>query len=352
MNLILPIAGGSTRFGSDKPKFLLTHPSGNTMLYEAVRGLGLDNFKYVYVVIREDIYKKYKLNSFLRDQFKDKRFKQIIIKETTSQAHTVAQALRSIRSKDCFVVKDCDNFFKIDTSKLLGGNFICYGLLNEYQNVNAGNKSYISISENGKIENIVEKKVISASFCAGAYAFENPGDFLKSFETLASHKVEGEVYLSDIVFNMLLTTNFEAVKVNQYLDWGTQNDWDKFRSSYATYFVDIDGVLFKSSSRFTEPYWGTTGPLENNIKAINALYDSGRAHIILTTARAALAKNATMSQLDKYGVRYHEVIFGLPHAKRVVVNDFSDSNKYKTAESINIRRDSDDLSSYLWKDSP
>ncbi|MEJ7682686.1 MAG: hypothetical protein WKG06_33480 [Segetibacter sp.] len=33
-----------------------------------------------------------------------------------------------------------------------------------------------------------------------------------------------------------------------YSDWGTIEDWDRFKRSYATLFVDLDGTLVKNSS--------------------------------------------------------------------------------------------------------
>jgi len=346
MNLILPVAGGSTRFSSGKPKFMLTHPSGNTMLFESIQGLDLSRFKNIYIVFREDTYKAFKLQNFVSEQFGGKKFKEIIISNTTSQAHTVAQALKHIGDESPFFVKDCDNFFKTDIPAE-SNNFICYGSLKEYDSINPGNKSYVSISDKGAVENIVEKRIIGDSFCVGGYAFESPAQFIDGFNALSARKTKGEIYISDIVFRLLLKNEFLAIKVDDYIDWGTQKDWDLFREKHATYFVDIDGVLVKNSAKFTHPRWGESDPILENIKTINELYLSGKSRIILTTSRSK--SDATLKQLKKHGVLYHDIIFNLPHAKRILINDFSTTNKYRTAEAINIERDSNNLSSYLWK---
>ena len=42
-------------------------------------------------------------------------------------------------------------------------------------------------------------------------------------------------------------------------------------------------------------------------------------------------------------IKYHQLIMGLPHAKRLLINDFSETNSFPTAEAINIYRNSSDL---------
>ena len=43
----------------------------------------------------------------------------------------------------------------------------------------------------------------------------------------------------------------------------------------------------------------------------------------------------------------YEVITDLPHASRVLINDFSNSNPYPTSQAINLVRDSNNLGDYL-----
>ena len=45
MNLIVPIAGASSRFPDMKPKWMLTHPRGNMMVVEAVKGLEFEDLE-------------------------------------------------------------------------------------------------------------------------------------------------------------------------------------------------------------------------------------------------------------------------------------------------------------------
>jgi hypothetical protein len=43
---------------------------------------------------------------------------------------------------------------------------------------------------------------------------------------------------------------------------------------------------------------------------------------------------------------FDNLIMGLPHAKRYLINDFSPSNPFPTSVSINIERNKDNLVNY------
>lgn len=82
---------------------------------------------------------------------------------------------------------------------------------------------------------------------------------------------------------------------------------------------DIDGVICKTNGL----NYRNSKPIKKNIKKINDLYNQG-FYIKLFTARymglsnniisIATKKNkkVTVPQLKKWGVKYHEVIFGKP----------------------------------------
>lgn len=78
--------------------------------------------------------------------------------------------------------------------------------------------------------------------------------------------------------------------------------------------VDIDGVLAEAAA---PPDYAHARPLPVNIARVNALYDAG-CEIVLFTARGSMTgedwRAATRAQLERWGVRYHELRFGKPHA--------------------------------------
>ena len=104
---------------------------------------------------------------------------------------------------------------------------------------------------------------------------------------------------------------FLTKKVENYLDWGTVEDWNRFKRSYATLFLDIDGTLVINSSSHFPPYIGNTKPLKSNIEIINFLYMSGKFQIILTTSRKEKFRKLTEKQLKKEGVPYDKLIMNL-----------------------------------------
>ena len=93
------------------------------------------------------------------------------------------------------------------------------------------------------------------------------------------------------------------------------------------YCVDIDGTICTPT---VGRDYHKAEPWQDRIKVLNKLYDEGN-HIIYFTARAMgrfsgyshsiAAKKAeevlfdlTKQQLDEWGVKYHELIMGKPHA--------------------------------------
>ena len=122
---------------------------------------------------------------------------------------------------------------------------------------------------------------------------------------------------------------FSHSEVADYIDWGTVKEWCAYTNLYSTVFVDLDGMLVYNSSQYGQPRWGQTEGIRPNIDAINYLYDSGKVDIIVTTSRKEHFREATIEQLKSVGLKYHKIIFELPHARRIVINDYSPSNPFK-----------------------
>lgn len=75
------------------------------------------------------------------------------------------------------------------------------------------------------------------------------------------------------------------------------------------YCFDIDGVICDTKGMDYE----NAVPKEDNIKKINTLYEQG-IYIKMYTGRGAVSRidwrGVTEKQLDNWGVKYHELIFG------------------------------------------
>ena len=77
------------------------------------------------------------------------------------------------------------------------------------------------------------------------------------------------------------------------------------------------------------------------------MYNTGKVRIIITTSRKSAYKKVTINQLEKQGIKYHDIIFDLLHCERVLVNDYSKTNSYPTAKSCNLFRNSKQLEDLL-----
>ena len=80
-----------------------------------------------------------------------------------------------------------------------------------------------------------------------------------------------------------------------------------------TYCFDIDGTLCEQAVND----YSVARPFLDRIARVNELFDDGHK-IVLFTARGSRSgvdwREKTIMQLDDWGLRYHELILGKPHA--------------------------------------
>lgn len=345
------MAGKSSRFPDMRPKWMLTHPATNRfMVHESISGLNLNFFDKIYFVCLKEHEEKYKFLKGFEDELKDMELaypkSEVILldEQTSSQPETVALAIKKRNINGFILIKDSDNYFeyKFDSTN----NQVCFFDLNNIDHINARTKSYIHLDTNNIINNIVEKKVISSTFCVGGYGFESALHFLKYYEEVK--KLEGEAYISHIIYEMMLDSKaFRGVETKSFVDWGTLEDWNKYKSDFKVLFMDLDGTLVENSSIHFPPLIGTGTPLSKNIEYLKKQYSSGKIKVIITTSRPESYKDITVKELNKHGIPYDQLIMGLPHCQRVLVNDFSKSNPYPSCDGINVPRNSDNLQEYF-----
>jgi len=348
--LIITAAGLSARFEGLKPKWMLTHPKGDWMLVEALKGINFDEVDKICFGFSKQIVDKYDCYEAILlciDQLGIREKTEIVYlnKQTKNQPETVYEVAKQFNIKGQIIIKEIDNYFKCNIED---GNYMCYYDLNNTVKINPSNKSYITI-ENDIITDIVEKKVVSSTFGCGSYSFADADEYCKYFEDLSNWtKNDKNLFLSDIIKKMIENgVEFKPYEVEDYIDWGTKEDWFSYVRRYKTLFVDLDGTLVKSSGKHTSPYWGETEAIKENVDFINKLYNTGKVYIIITTARDKSAKEVTLQQLKREDIKYHDIILGLPHSNRTVINDFGTSSPYPTCDAVNIVRDSKELERFL-----
>lgn len=344
------MGGKSSRFPGMRPKWMLTHPMTNRfMVTEAISGINLDFFDTIYFVFLSEHEKKYQFyNGFVSEleecNLKDKSKILFLNEQTNSQSETVYNAIQLAAIEGFVFIKDSDGYYECNLIE--ENNQIAFFDLNDMDNINARTKSYIELDINGLVTNIVEKKVISSTFSVGGYGFKNAQEFCSAYEKIKD--LEGECYISNVIFEMILSgSKFTGLLTSNFKDWGTIDSWNNYKSQYQCLFVDIDGTLVTNSSIHFPPYVGNGSSLKNNIDYLRKLYDSGKVRIILTTSRPHHMRDLTIAEMKDKGIPYDELITGLPHCRRVLINDFAKSNPYPSCSAINIPRNSDNLVDYL-----
>ena len=318
------------------------------MVTEAISGLNLDFFDNIYFICLQQHEDKYQFMKGFVSELDDAGLREksnivLLPEQTDSQSETVYTFLSGYDLDGFVFIKDSDGFYRCDVEER---NQVAYFDLNDMDDINARTKSYVDLDVNDVVTNIVEKKVISSTFSSGGYGFADAKEFCKTFEKLQD--MDGECYISHIIFEMMLSgSTFYGTKTTDFKDWGTLDAWNKYKSQYKCLFVDIDGTLITNSSHHFPPYMGSGEPIENNIDFIAELHEQGKTKIVLTTSRPEKYRQLTIMELQTKGVPFDELVMGLPHCQRVIINDFARSNQYPSCKAINIPRNTDDLKEYF-----
>ena len=328
---------------------MLSHPMSHRMMVtEAISGLNLDFFDNIYFICLQQHEDKYSFMKGFVAELDDAglRAKSNIVllpEQTDSQSETVYTFLSGYDLDGFVFIKDSDGFYRCDVEER---NQVAYFDLNDMDDINARTKSYVDLDVNDVVTNIVEKKVISSTFSSGGYGFADAKEFCETFEKLQD--MDGECYISHIIFEMMLSgSTFYGTKTTDFKDWGTLDAWNKYKSQYKCLFVDIDGTLITNSSHHFPPYTGSGEPIEDNIDLLAELHEQGKAKIILTTSRPERLRQLTIQELQTKGIPFDDLVMGLPHCQRIVINDFARSNPYPSCKAINIPRNTDDLKEYF-----
>jgi len=100
-----------------------------------------------------------------------------------------------------------------------------------------------------------------------------------------------------------------------------------------TFFVDIDGTIVEYR-QFSELEIIEPKPIFDVINFLNAHYNSGSV-IIITTARPVKFKKFTQDELEKIGLKYHQLVMDCGRGSRVILNDL-DPEKPEILRSVGL----------------
>ena len=220
MNIIVPACGLSTRFPNRPLKWLLTDPTGNLMIQRALGGIK-GKYRKMYLIVNSVICADYSLDTLTRIMSCYANVEIIVLDhQTGSQAETVYKALSMMLdiADEPIYIKDTDNYFEVE---LREGNYVSTYSLNDAETSHRG-KSYVTATD-GYIDKIVEKKVISDTFCCGGYGFEKASDYVEYYDFSME-------YISDVIRDMISDRPyFETQPTKEYIDWGDLDSWERNR---------------------------------------------------------------------------------------------------------------------------
>ena len=347
--LIIPCAGRSTRFPGVRPKWMLTYPDGKLMLEKSMEGLAVPSLKRLIITVVKEHCEKYDADLIIKQVFGDKAEICILDDFTSSQSETVFLTIEKMNVNGGFIAKDSDGYVKVLVEEF--DNFLVGVDLRKNMGIsNVAGKSFLVLNEQNMIIDIVEKSVCSNIINIGVYGFRSAEDFVKYYEIVkkAWSSEKGEIYLSHVASYMIGQKEYFLYKETvKYEDWGLISDWHRVMKRKKTYFIDIDGVLFKNKGKYGRINWNNEDePLENNINTVKKLVKEG-AQLIFCTARPESYRKKLEQSLKKQDISWYKIVMACNHSQRVVINDFADTNPFPSCIAINTIRDADNIEKFL-----
>jgi hypothetical protein len=225
MELIVPAAGLSTRFPNTLPKYLLTDTNNKLMITNAILSY-IDRCHVTIGVLQEHCYLHDAVNK-IRNELGSAVTIIELPKVTNGPAETAYQIaqLATLPTDTSVLIKDCDSYFK---HNITDGNYVCVSNVTEHEVIyNIANKSFTIANENGIIQNIIEKSIVSNIFCVGGYKFDKLSDFISGYESLVD-SMKTEFFISHIIqYNISKGDIFLIKYVTDYVDVGTLQQWNK-----------------------------------------------------------------------------------------------------------------------------
>ncbi len=313
------------------------------MVVKAVEGLGVPVDDLIVTVLKEHE-ERFNALEGLRQAFGRPVRGVILDRPTSSQSETVFETLMRTGLDEPFMVKDSDNYFGISTIEE-PYNYVSVASLNDFDQINPRNKSYVQVDQEDIIVNFREKKVISDLFSVGGYYFANPRDFIAAYTELSkgAQVASNELYLSEVIAFMILNGHvFKARRVKDYQDWGTVHEWRRKLEGGRVFLVSVDGFLFERGSRFFAPSFENVRPNDLAVQAIKDL--AGRQHMIVyLSIRPPEQEQFTREQIASQGLPPGPIVFDCRIAQWTLVTSPHASLPFATCGAMEINPDDPNL---------
>jgi len=334
MAVIIPCAGQSSRYPGTRPKYLLTVADGDCLFEKAAKPY-VKNTTVHFVILKEHAEQYDAKQAILKAYLNNPRVRIHVLDEPTSgPAETVYKVAKELGNEPIFI-QDCDSFFE---APLKRDNHVCVVDLRTNRHVtNVAAKSFAVLNDQDILTNIVEKSVVSNYVCVGGYGFRSAEEYCKAYDELSGSGEE--IFVSHIIKQMLSNHVFTVNNVGNYVDLGTYKEFVDYNKQRPTIFCDIDGTVFYNQSKlFSNHYGNVPRPIPNAVAHLLKKQEEG-ASFVFTTSRPRKYMEITEQALDECGFKDYRILYDIPHAPRILINDTSKTNPYPSAIAINVPRD-------------
>ena len=207
-NILIPMAGRGSRFEeqgyTDKKPFI--DVNGKPMIHRVIKNLGMEfntDYKFIMICLQED-FDKYDFTEFEKVIGHDSYDVVILDDVTEGAAQTILQAKDLINDDTPLMTMNSDQLVDWDVEKLFkmceqfDGVIPCF-----YGEGNAW--SYARTLDNGYVQEVAEKKVISNNATAGYYFWNKGSDYVKYAKQMIEEnsRTNGEFYVAP-VYNLAI----------------------------------------------------------------------------------------------------------------------------------------------------
>ena len=201
-NIVVPMAGRGSRFTeqgyTDSKPFI--DVNGKPMIQRVIENLGIEfdkNYMFVLVCLQED-FDKYDFHQF-KDIIGHDSYDVVILDDVTEgAAQTILQAKDLINDDTPLLTLNTDQMIEYDTDmwksfERFDGGIPCFWGDSE-------DWSYARCGQDGYVEEVAEKKVISNDATAGYYYWKKGSDFVKYAEQMIedNSRTNGEFYVAPV----------------------------------------------------------------------------------------------------------------------------------------------------------
>lgn len=237
-NILIPMAGAGSRFvegGYTVPKPLV-EVKGATLIKHAVDSLEINNGKHIYLARAEHI-ADYALDDTLREITEAPNSVVIIPVEalTEGAAATTLLAKDLIDNESPVIICNSDQIAEFDTIKFLQhiGKKNLDGCIAVFESTDP-KWSYVSLDEDGHVDRVAEKEVISNTATVGIYYWKHGSDYVKYAEQMIAKDIRtnGEFYVAP-VYNEAIADNkvIGTYAVDKMISLGTPEDVEAYAAS-------------------------------------------------------------------------------------------------------------------------